>query len=192
MACLVKQTTEFIFNSAGDALLNFPELHLGSIYIMIEEQYEQYEYEVIEALHLLTPTTPIVYAITNGELVKIGKSTVNNIFNRLSNYITHNIGSELLWIAVNEIEHDVHNVYEKYRVNKRREWFNDVDGLIKEHIYRRHRIKHSIFGDYVYYSVDELKKSIESAKSNMKNDCFRKWIDELHDIKYQQSIDPDY
>jgi len=152
---------------------------------MIEEQYEQYEYEVIEALHLLTPTTPIVYAITNGELVKIGKSTVHNIFNRLSNYITHNIGSELLWIAVNEIESDVHSVYEKYRVNKRREWFNDVDGLIKEHCWRK---RYSIFGDYVYYSVDELKKSIETAKSNMKHDLFREWVNYAMSCSCQSQV----
>lgn len=158
---------------------------------MIEEQYEQYEYEVIEALHLLTPTTPIVYAITNGELVKIGKSTIGNIFNRLSNYITHNIGSELLWIAVNEIESEVHKIYEKYRVNKRREWFNDVDGLIKCHVYKKsERIKYSIFGDYVYYSVNELKNAISLANSNMKHDCFRKWVDDLDE--YQKYGDDNY
>lgn len=150
---------------------------------MTEDDYDEYEYEVIEALHLLTHTTPIVYAITNGELVKIGKSTVNNIFNRLSNYITHNIGSELLWIAVNEIEHDVHSVYEKYRVNKRREWFNDIDGLIKEHCWRK---RYSIFGYYVYYSIYELKKSIETAKSNMKHDVFREWVNQLSDGDYHE------
>ncbi len=153
---------------------------------MTKDDYD--EYEVIEAIYLLTPTTPIVYSITNGELVKIGKSTVNNIFSRLSNYTTHNIGSELLWIAVNEVEHNVHNVYEKYRVNKRREWFNDLDGLIKEHQEHIGKRRYSIFGDYVYYSIEDLKKSIESAKSNMKHDLFREFVDDAYESKLQSLV----